>query len=258
MLINAISDSFEYFRKALQFAKRPELRRYILFPLAINIIVFSSLFYFSIDFVWDFFSSFLNKDFNTGWHSFDNLEWLQSILAILIVIFTFLAGIALLVIMAYAFTSITHLIASPFNGMLVERLDDLYADGKVGEEIPLLSSVKRSLKREFQKISYWLIRALGLLIVHIILYFTPFVIIMPFCWFLLGAWILGLEYFDYIADSRGMMFKDNIALLKNNKWHVLGFGSIMLGLTLIPIVNLVVIPIGIIAATMLWLDKFGH
>ena len=57
--------------------------------------------------------------------------------------------------------------------------------------------------------------------------------------------------------SRDTNRNENIRLLKDKKWHVLGFGALMLGLTMIPIVNLVIIPVGVIASTLMWTDKIN-
>lgn len=254
--ITSWTDSLSYLRKALTEINKKGVKRFVWIPLIINVLVFTGLFVYFLDLISGLFSLMTGWGLQTGWDWFDNLsfiEWIvDGIAGLLIVVF----GVFLVIIVAYTFTSVAHLIGAPFYGIMAERVDSQYSQEQF-PETSLVEVGRRSLIREFQKIAYWLIRAIPLVIINIIVYFTPFNFLMPVVWFFFGAWILGMEYFDYAPDNRGISFKENQVILKQNKWYVLSFGSIMLLLTMIPIVNLVIIPIGVAAGTMLWSDKLN-
>ena len=60
--------------------------------------------------------------------------------------------------------------------------------------------VVRTLKREFQKWLWYIPRALMLLLISLI----PVVNLMaPFLWLAFGAWVMVIEYRDYLNDNHG-------------------------------------------------------
>lgn len=253
-LITSWTESFHYLKKATGVLKQKGVKRYVYLPIVINLVVFIGLFALLLDFSGGWLFDLFGADIETGWGWLDNQGWLSTIWNIIAYILSALIGIIALVLLAYIFSTVVHLIGAPFYGIMAGKVDEQYSKEVFPEE-SLFSVGKRSLIREFEKILYWVLRAIPLLILHAVLFFTPLFVIMPVVWFLFGAWILGMEYFDYAPDNRGITFKQNKAILKANKWTVLAFGSLMIVFTLIPLVNLVVIPVGVAAGTMLWFDK---
>jgi len=45
--------------------------------------------------------------------------------------------------------------------------------------------------------------------------------------------------------------------LKSKRWMVLTFGSVVLGLTMLPLVNLVIMPVAVIAGTLIWVNELA-
>jgi CysZ protein len=65
-----------------------------------------------------------------------------------------------------------------------------------------------ALLSELRKMSYFLLRAIPLLILFII----PGVnLVAPFLWIAFSAWFLALEYGDYPMANHGLAFRPNIA-----------------------------------------------
>jgi len=74
----------------------------------------------------------------------------------------------------------------------------------------------------------------------------------PLCWWAFGAWILALQYMDYPLSNHGISLRRQRALLARHRPLVLGFGSAVLVMTLVPILNFVVMPAAVIGATCMW------
>ena len=114
----------------------------------------------------------------------------------------------------------------------------------------LLKDVPRILVREWQKLKYYLPKAIGCLI----LFFIPLVgqTIAPVLWLLLCAWMAAIQYCDYPYDNHKIRFEIMREDLKNHRWTNLGFGLIVSVCTAIPIVNFLIMPIAICGATAMW------
>ena len=69
-------------------------------------------------------------------------------------------------------------------------------------------------------------------------------------WFGFSAWCVALEYFAFPLENRGILFPNQKELLKKMRFSALSFGGLVtLGQSL-PVINIVVAPIAIIAATL--------
>lgn len=226
-----------------QLIRRREVRFYVLTPLLINILTFSLLFAIS----GHYFNIFV--------------QWIESLLpswlAWLAVILWLIFGIACIVSLGFLFTIIATFIAAPFNSLLAEKVQ-LMITGELppSAKITVASSLKllpSILKRECQKLLYVLPRALGFLI----LFWIPVVgLIAPFLWFMFSAWCVAMEYVDYPMDNNLVKFPAMKQRLRQHKSLNLGFGLATLGLTMLPIVNLFVMPAAIAGATHLWVIHY--
>ncbi len=76
------------------------------------------------------------------------------------------------------------------------------------------------------------------------------------CWFLLSCWLLALEYVDYPASNHAIGFKELRRRLRTRRTLALGFGTSVVVATLIPVVNLFVMPAAVAGATALWVREF--
>ncbi len=68
----------------------------------------------------------------------------------------------------------------------------------------------------------------------------------------------AIEFADFAADNNGVEFKDMLARLKQHRWQSLGFGCATYLATIIPILNLMALPIATAGATRLWVDELDH
>jgi len=79
----------------------------------------------------------------------------------------------------------------------------------------------------------------------------------PFVVFAFGAWMFSLEYIDYPMGNHGKFFKDVKRSLQQKRPMALGFGFVVAVFSIIPVINLVVMPIAVAGATALYVDHIG-
>jgi len=209
------------------------LRLYAIMPVLLNILIFSTGFYYAFDLMED-----LRLQFQ-AWLP----EWLHYLSYILWPLFIISAG----VIFVYGFTTITQLIASPFNAILSEKVEKHLGLPCASDENPLtfFQAMKSAIPRELSKFA----KSLKWLLLMLILSFIPGInIVVP----LIAAWIMAIDYLDFPADNRGMSFSDSLKHIQKRKLSHLLFGLIVSLVSLIPLVNLFVVPAAVAGATALW------
>jgi CysZ protein len=201
-------------------------------PLLINIVLFTGLGWFAIDRFGDWLDRLLP----------DGFDWLQWLLWPLFVLL-------LIVIVVFTFTIVANLVAAPFNDFLADRVT-LRLRGKEQSEGGFsVLDIPKALFNELRKLLYFAIWAILLLV----LTFVPVINLAgPFLWILFACWSLAIEYSDYPLGRLGMKFSEQRRLLRENLQETIGFGAAVLGATLIPVVNLAVIPAAVIGASLLW------
>jgi CysZ protein len=213
--------------KGLKLLTSPELRKFIIIPMLINVVLYSvalTLGYFYI--------SDLIDQFIPSW-----LQWLSWILWPLFFISFFIGGF-------FTFTVLANLLAAPFYGKLsAKTLGMVTGSGLAVAEQPL----PKVLIAETKRIGYLATRALPLLILSII---PGINVIAPFLWALFGAWGMALEYLAYPLENQGVLFSEQKELVKSVRLGALSFGGLaVLGLT-IPVLNIIVAPAAVIGATL--------
>lgn len=230
-----------YLAEGLRLIRLAGLRRFVLIPLLVNTLLFAALMLAAVsgfERLLEYLLGFLPE-----W-----LHWLQYLLWPLF-------ALSALVVLAYSFTLIANLLAAPFNGQLAEAVER-HLTGQSLEETgdwrALLADIVPSLLSEVQKLAYFALRGLPLLLLFVI----PGVnLAAPLLWTLFGAWMLALEYGDYPMGNHGLKFRDQRPRLRGRRLLALGFGLGVLGLTVIPIVNFLAMPAAVAGATALWVRE---
>lgn len=230
-----------YLYRGFSLIKQPGLRLFVIVPLLINTIIFALLF----NAVIQQFSEWLDAMMEALPSFLDFLRWL--IWPMLIIL--------LLAICAYSFSMVANIIASPFNSLLAEKVEEHLTGQPIsGPENfgQALLMFPKSIARELQKLLYYL----PLAIAALILTFIPAInFISPVIWFLLGSWMMALQYIDVPVDNHQRRFNDTKQLIKSQRLTSYGFGtSVMIG-TMIPIVNFIIMPAAVCGATALWVDE---
>jgi CysZ protein len=116
-----------------------------------------------------------------------------------------------------------------------------------------MKDIPRIMKREWQKFAWYLPRAIVLLI----LYFIPGIgqTVAPVLWFLFSAWMLAIQYCDYPFDNHKVPFKRCAGAAQPEVTNM-QFGALTSLFTMIPVLNLVILPVAICGATAMWVDCY--
>lgn len=234
-------DGASYLIRGLSLITKPGIRPFVMIPLAINITVFSLLIWLGIDQFEVLMDRFLPGD--ESWFS-----WLRWLLWPLF-------AIAIVLIVFYTFTVIANLIAAPFNGLLAEKIEQ-----KLGGDLPkqsggmkqIMKDLVPALLSELRKMSYFLLRAIPLLVLFII---PGINLIAPFLWIAFSAWFLALEYGDYPMANHGLAFKAQHRRLKKARLTSLVFGGSLTLMMMVPVLNFVAMPAAVAGATVFWRER---
>ncbi|MBQ25106.1 sulfate transporter CysZ [Alcanivorax sp.] len=250
--MSQIADAVAYLSRSLKLARTPELRRYVIIPLIFNILVFGGLYWLSGSWIAGWITAATADWALTGFWSF-----LNGALHFLVDAAVILVWILLLGLFASVFSIGVQLIAAPFMGFLAEKVDIQVTGHPMNDEsIPAM--IVRTFKRELRKTWYWLWRAVLILFVVGVVYFIPVInVFASAIWFLWSGWLLGMQYIDFGADNRQVPFEVMLERLKEKRWLVLTFGAIVMGLTMIPLVNLFIMPVAVIAGTLIWVEQLA-
>ncbi|WP_283786779.1 sulfate transporter CysZ [Bermanella sp. WJH001] len=217
----------------------PGYRKYILIPLVANLILFVILTAILVTLFSDVINIALN--YIPSWLHF--MAWM----------FWLVFGLALLILYGLSFTFITNLIAAPFNGLLAEKIQrDHGITMPEGESMTQI--IMRTLWREIVKLSYFISYGLAVALILFLISFIPFVnLIVPVLAFMWGSWCIAIQYLDYGADNYQQEFNDLKKLAKRPTFHTFSFGGTVTLLTMIPVVNIFVMPLAVAAGTRFWI-----
>jgi len=220
----------------------PGLRRYVLVPLLINIIVFIGLFTYGYVAVDAWLQKFME----------DLPEWL----GFLTWLIWLLAAITGIMVLFFCFTILANLIASPFNALLAEKIEEkLHGKVQSGAGFSsLLMVLPGAISREFRKLLYYLPRLLGLAILS----FIPGLnLLSPVLWLLFGAWMMSVQYTDISADNNKVSFPELKSRLSVERALSLEFGVLVYLMLAVPMLNLIVIPVAVAGGTVFWVERLS-
>ena len=212
--------------KGLKLITHEKLRTFVIFPVLINIMLYSIAFFVSLHYVEQAITQFIP----------DSLQWLNWLLLPLFFIVFF-------VISFFSFAILANLIASPFYGVLSARTLSIIDNNAQLTEAPVMQVISGELKR----VLYILTRMLPLVFLSIL----PVInLISPIVWAIFGAWMLAMEFMAYPLENAGLVFQAQRELLKTVRIGALSFGGVtMIGLSL-PVINIIIGPAAVIGATL--------
>ena len=247
--INTVTNGFNYMVNGAKILAQPGMKRFVLIPLIANIIVFIFL----TSLLIQYFSAVTNyfSDALSGW------AWMAYFAAIIATILSGLAAFIILLIYGYSFNLITNIIAAPFYGMLAEKIEHKLT-GSVTPEESISSLTVRTLQRELVKLWYFISRGFLVFFCLFILAFIPILnFLVPFLAVFWGAWVLTLQYVDYPADNNHMSFSELRQQIKDKRYSTLGFGGVILIGSMIPIINIFIMPIAVAGGTLFWINELS-
>lgn len=230
-----------YFFRGLSMLPNPGIRLFILLPLLANILLFGFLGSLAFGYIQAIIGG--AEEALPDWLSF--LTWL-------LVPLLWLAGGLLT---GYISTLLVLLVTSPFHSLLAEKVEEQVTgqpvQGLEGFGAAIMD-IPRSLGREISKFVYYIPMALLVLIISFIPVLNS---VSPLLWFMLGAWMMGLQFLDYPMDNHRLPFSQVKEACAARRLSSLGFGGIVAFVAGVPFLNLIVVPAAVIGATLMWCDE---
>ena len=239
-MFSAFARGFGYLLHGAVLLPRKGIRIHLIVPLLINIVLF-------VAGSWLLFSQL--SGFVDGYTSgLPDWELIAGLMILIkIVIFT-----AAMTVVFIGVSMIALLVAAPFNAVLAKSVEKQLLGEFVNEyelSSSIMAQIPHLLMEEVRKLIYFIVRAIPLLILFVI----PVInIAAPALWLLFGAWMLAITYTAYPLENHEIPFKNQHAIVKQKRWATFGFGVAVLLVTMIPIVNLVVMPAAVAGATVLY------
>jgi CysZ protein len=239
-----LAGGVRYLTRGARMLGHPSLRLFVIIPLAVNILIFGSL----IGLGFSYLSGLIS-----GWMAgiptwLDFITW---IIWPLIILTVALIG-------GYLFTSVALLIASPFNALLAEKAEELITGRPVDSLEGLgaaLLALPRGILRELAKLLYYVPMAALVLLLSFIPGLNA---IAPALWFLLGAWMMSIQFVDYPMDNHQLSFADVKEAVRSRRLSSMGFGGMVALCAGIPVVNFFVVPAAVVGATLLWCEELSQ
>lgn len=233
-------DGVHYFFAGFGLITKPGLKRFVVIPLVINILLFSLLFLLLGHYMGAL----------TDWVTGSLPQWLQWLGWLVWVLFF----LSFFLVFIYAFAALGAVVAAPFNGLLAEKTET-YLTGRIPVDRGVLENIKdvpRIIGRQFAIIFYYLPRALLILVLYFVPVVHGFAIIL---WFVFSAWFLAMQYLDFPTDNHRVSVSELRAWLDQRRAVTLGFGISLMFVMSIPIINFFAIPAAAAGATKFWVEE---
>ena len=238
---NSLVSGCNYFFEGARLVWHPALRPYLLVPLLVNLVLFVLL-------TWWLFQ-FWNGLSHDGLN--DLSPWLKPIASVLLAIL----GVLVLILYGYSFNLITNILAAPFYGKLAEKAEHVLTGSAPAPE-PLSRMIPRVMGRELQKLFYFITRGLLVFIIVVIMGFIPVInMLAPVVGLVWAMWCLSIQYVDYQADNHQWPFIRLRRQLWARGFSSLGLGGVVMGASMIPIINIFAMPAAVVAGTIFWLNE---
>jgi len=219
----------------------PGLRRFVLVPLVLNILVFAAIAYVA----GSYFDTFMDRWLPTQ-------SWLEFLRWLLWIVFAVAYALALF----YGFTLIANLIAAPFNGILAARIEQrLTGTPPPDADDSLLKSIGPAITGEMGKILYFVTRAVPLLLLFLV---PGLNILAAVGWILFGFWFLAIEYADYPMGNHALKAAEQRQHLRRKRLKSLAFGAGITVMMMIPVLQFAAMPAAVAGATRLWVDDLRN
>jgi CysZ protein len=166
------------------------------------------------------------------------------------VILTIIVVIGLSLVALLVFVSVAGMIAGPFNELLSEAVEERLT-GKPAAPFSVAAFLRGAVRGILHGLRRIATAIIGVLLV-VVLGLVP--VIGQIAAFVVGLWLAGrgaaYDAFDAVLARRELSYADKLAFLARHRSRTLGLGLAIAGMLLVPVLNVVVLGIGAVAATL--------
>jgi CysZ protein len=181
-------------------------------------------------------------------------SWLVNApLAIVTGLLRLILTILLLLITGFVFLQFGFILGAPFYGKLSEAVERLKTGNVEIVEINLLREIGRAILYEMKKLSLLISLGLPLLLLNLLPGLGT--AIATIGTITLSATLVCLDFFDATLERRRLKFRQKLGIVRHSLPASGGFALICFGLVSIPLINLVGIPLCVMAGTLFCCDR---
>ncbi|MFO8024062.1 sulfate transporter CysZ [Thiohalophilus sp.] len=238
MISNPVTGA-SYLLRGLSLIGEPGVKRHVVIPLIINILIFAGL-------IWLLAAQF---EVLLEWLMPTLPDWLAWLDSLLWFIFAITTGIAVF----FSFTILANLVSAPFNSFLSAAVEKNLTGRSPISEVGFMEELVKAISGEIKKMLLFALIALALLIITLI---PGINLIAPVLWIIFSAWMLSIEYLDYPLGNQGRSFPEIRRAIQQKRLLSLGFGGAVMIATLIPVFNFMVMPVAVAGATAMRVEQF--
>lgn len=233
---------FYPFHGARYLWRHPRLLRFIAIPFIINTLVFSGALYLGLHLFEHVATAYIPQGDAWYWVLLTGLFWVLALALTAVLVF-------------FSFTVAGNLIASPFNDLLSERAEALIT-GRSSEEPfswrGFWQDCLRSCGVQVRKLSLFVLGMLLLLGLNLLpVVGTLLYSVLSIVW---TVFFLVVEYLGYVLARKRFTFGEQRRYVLSRFWLMAGFGTGVLAVLAIPLLQLLCIPVAVVGATLLYCD----
>jgi len=248
MIKNSITGA-AYFLRGISLITKPGIRKFVIIPLTLNVIIFSLLIAYGYQQFGELLDWLLPSE--DSW-----LSWFNWLRWILIPIFVSVAAVAVF----FLFTIVANFVGAPFNSLLADAVERHITGNKNESEKGMrdvIAAIGPTMLSEFKKMLYYIVLSSPFIILFVIALLIPLLnLVASFAWLLVTAWILAVQYCDYPFDNHDVDFSTLRQRLGTKRFMAFGFGGATMLMMAVPIVNFIVMPTAVAGATAMALKEF--
>ncbi len=221
-------------------ARNPGMWLPSLLPLVLNIALFSLMYWMIFSMLPGWLDQWLPHQ--EGW------LWavLYYVVLVLVVILALTAGV-------YLFSSVGRILAAPFLEILTRKTEELATGSPAPEGPAWLSSIARVAWQETVKLFIYAGVLLALMLLSLIMPLVGGGPSAVLAW-LVTVFFLAMEFLDYPLERRGLSLGQKAKATWDTTPGWLGFGCAVFVLGIVPVLNMVMLPLSAVGGTLFFLD----
>lgn len=245
--------------RGFQLIRQPGIRRFVIVPLTINVVIFGSLIWALLHSITALFA-WTSNAVDLGFLA--DLAFVQGLIWVIQFLLWAVVGVGVLLGTFYTFSLVANFLAAPFNSLLAEKVEK-HLRGELNQSneswMHAVNSIPHVMLSELFKLAYLMMWLIPLVSLWLITLFIPGLnILSTAAWLWFSVWLLSLEYVDYPAGNHGLNFPKVRKLMKQHRPSALGFGSAVTLMTSIPVLNMIAMPCAVAGATALWHEQLSE
>lgn len=223
------------------------LKRYAALPLALNIILYAVAGMVFFHFLWNWDVGQAAWEFwgpVGGWLA-SAANWIGWLVKFVVVMLALGAAF-------FTFTAIGMVIASPLNDLLSEKVEVVYTGGAEKLGLPFRFTAKAAFLSVLDALRN-LVMQFACTLAALPFLLVPVVGFLPL--FLVGGYFAGFGFLDSAMARNFLRPPQKRLLARKRFWEIIGFGIAMQILFAIPLMGLLLMPIGVTSGTLVYCDE---